>query len=99
MQDVQAGILIHPVFVFQPANADKLGLPPQSMIKINETQEFQQDSHNNSGALKKPGRKQPVIKVSDDDNSQSHTQKSFTATTPSEKDQLGEFMSSFINSD
>ena len=30
-------MLISPVFVFQPANASSLGLPPAFMTKFNET--------------------------------------------------------------
>ena len=40
IQDVLAGVMINHVHVFQPANAAKLGLPPQHMMKMNETQEF-----------------------------------------------------------
>ena len=28
MQDVQAGLLVNPVFVYSPADANKLGIPP-----------------------------------------------------------------------
>ena len=31
MQNVQAGILVNPVFVYSPSDANKLGIPPLSL--------------------------------------------------------------------
>lgn len=31
MQDVQAGLLVNPVFAYSPYDAGKLGIPPLSM--------------------------------------------------------------------